>query len=313
VTVVTADTSVVLGTGPLGLAVMRELRSRGRAVRMVNRRGTADVPGDVRTVAADLTDPEAAQRACADADVVYHCAKPPYDAWPELLPDLTAGVVSGVESADAVLVYADNLYAYGPVEGPLTESLPAAATGPKGRARAAAARRVLDAHESGRIRATIGRASDFYGPGVRESVVGERVFERALDGRTAFLLGDPEQPHTYTYIGDFARALVTLGEHDASQGEVWHVPSAETVTTKAFVERVYEAAGRTPKLRAAPRWAVRVLGLASSQLRELQEIFYMYDRPFVVDHSKFAETFDVEVTPHERAIRETLDWFREAA
>jgi nucleoside-diphosphate-sugar epimerase len=292
---------------------MRELRARGRVVRMVNRRGAADVPDGVPTVAADLTDPEAARRACADADVVYHCAKPPYDAWPELLPALTDGVVRGVEAADAVLVYADNLYAYGPVDRPLTESLPAAATGPKGSARAAAAEQVLDAHESGRIRATIGRASDFYGPGVRESVVGEQVFERALDDRRAFLLGDPDQPHTYTYIDDFARALVTLADHDAALGEVWHVPSAETTATREFVERVYEAAGHRPRMLAAPGWAVRLLGHVSSQFRQLHEIWYMYDRPFVVDHSKFADAFGVEVTPHERAIRETLDWFREAA
>ncbi len=307
------DLAVVLGTGPLGLAVFEELESRGREVRMVNRSGRADVPADVPVVSADVTDHEAARRACEGAAVVYNCAKPPYDTWPRTLPPLMAGVVEGAASADAVLVHADNLYAYGPTDGPLTESLPDDADGPKGRARAAATERVLDAHESGRVRATVGRASDFFGPRVRESVVGNQVFERAQSGRPALLLGDPDQPHTYTYIADFARALVTLGADERALGEVWHVPSAETLTTREFVERVYEAADQSPRMRAAPGLAVRVLGLVNSRMRELREIFYMYDRPFVVDHSKFAGTFDVDVTPHDEAIRETLAWFREAA
>jgi nucleoside-diphosphate-sugar epimerase len=101
-------------------------------------------------------------------------------------------------------VFGDNLYAYGPVDGPLAEDLPSRATGPNGRTRARIAQTLMRAHEAGRIRATIGRASDFFGSHARMSTVGDRVFARALERKAAQVRGDPDVPHTVTYIEDFA-------------------------------------------------------------------------------------------------------------
>jgi nucleoside-diphosphate-sugar epimerase len=126
----------------------------------------------------------------------------------------------------------DNLYAYGPVDESLTETLPHRATGPNGRTRAEIAEALLRAHEAGRIRATIGRSSDFFGPHAHLSTVGDRVFARALEGKPAQVLGNPDVPHTVTYIEDFARALVTLGEREEALGQVWHVPNPESVTIR---------------------------------------------------------------------------------
>jgi nucleoside-diphosphate-sugar epimerase len=170
---------------------------------------------------------------------------------------------------------------------------------------------LLEAHRAGTVRATIGRASDYYGPRGRQSQAGERVFMPALRGKPAQVLGNPDLPHTFTYLGDFANGLVTLGTHEEALGQVWHVPSAETVTPREFVELVFEAAGRPAKLSVLPSPLLALLGVVKPTLRAVREQIYQLERPFVVDHSKFAKAFGVQVTPHPEAVPVMLGWFEE--
>jgi nucleoside-diphosphate-sugar epimerase len=279
----------------------------------VNRSGRADLPDDVEVIAADVTEPAEVERACDGAAVVYHCANPPYAKWTELHPPLMESIIQGAATAEARLVFGDNLYAYGPVDGPLTEDLPLRATGPNGRTRARIAEALLGAHEAGRIRATIGRGSDFFGPHAHLSTVGDRVFARAIEGKPAQVLGDPDVPHTVTYIEDFARALVTLGEREEALGQVWHVPNAETLTTRRFVTMVFEAAGHPARLRAAPRWGVALGALFNPTLHAVKEKLYQSERPWVVDSSKFERAFGWDATPLPAAVSATVAWFRERA
>lgn len=304
------DLHVVVGTGPVGLAVIGELAGRGLRVRAVARHTAVGLPDGVEAVEADITDPAAAVPAIDGAAVVYHAASAPYHRWPELLPPLMGGVVAGARAAGARIVYADNLYAYGPVDGPLTEDLPASAAGPNGRVRAALAAQLMDADARGSVRAAIGRASDFYGPWGRQSTAGERLFVPAIRGTVAQVLGDPDQPHTYTYLGDFARGLVTLGTRDEALGQVWHVPSAETLTTRGFVDLVYGAAGNPTRMSVVPSALLSLMALASPMLRAVKEQQYQRDRSWVVDHAKFARAFGAGVTPHADAVALTLAWWR---
>jgi nucleoside-diphosphate-sugar epimerase len=307
------EQNVILGTGPLGLAVMDELVVRGRQVTLVNRRGMVaeSLPEGVEVVAGDVTNPNDVARLCAEMDVVFQCAQPQYNEWPEKFPPIIEGIISGVSRTKARLVVGDNLYMYGPTGGaPIHEDLPYAANGRKGRARALLAQKLLDAHAANPIQVTIGRASDFYGPRVRDSAAGELLFAAALDGKTINVLGDPDQPHTYTYIRDFARALVTLSEHPEAFGRAWHVPSAPIVTTRQFVEMVGEAVGRPLKIRPAGKLMVSLLGLFNANLRELKEMMYEFEEPYIVDHSQYQAAFGGEATPHEAAIAETVAWYR---
>lgn len=304
---------VVAGVGPVGRAVIDELVARGLTTRAVARHAAAGLPPEVEMVEADATDPAEVRRALTGAAVVYHTASAPYDRWAQFLPALMRGVIDGAGATGARVVYADNLYAYGPVDGPLTEDLPSLAKGPNGRLRAALADQLLEAHAVGKVRATIGRASDYYGPRGRQSTSGERLFVPALTGKPVQVLGDPDLPHTVIYLPDFARGLVTLGSHDEALGEVWHVPSAETLTTRAFVELVYGAAGQPAKLRVLPTALLAILAVFSPMLRAVREQQYQREAPWVVDHSKFTSAFGTLVTPHREAIAATLDWFRKVA
>ncbi len=234
----------------------------------------------------------------------------PYTAWPAKLPPIMHGIIVGAEAAGARLVFADNLYGYGAVAGPLTEDLPYDATGPKGQTRAHVAETLMEAHAMGKVRATIGRSSDFFGPGVRQSHMGERVFEPILAGKPASVLGRLDVPHTYTFIDDFAAGLVTLGEQDTALGEAWHIPSGETVTTGQFLDVVFREAGGSARARTLPKLMFSILARFHPLLRELKETLYQFEQPLVMDHGKYERAFGANPTPHDEATRRTIEWYR---
>src|SRR5262245_58899004 len=153
---------VIYGAGPVGLALARELVTRGQSVRLVTRSGRGEPLAGVDRFATDASDQAQAATAAAGAQIVYHAVGAAYGHWAELLRPIMTGVIHAASSTGARLVYADNLYAYGPVDGPLTEDLPVAAKRPNGRLRAELAKTLLDAHRSGKLQATIGRSSDFF-------------------------------------------------------------------------------------------------------------------------------------------------------
>jgi nucleoside-diphosphate-sugar epimerase len=301
---------VIFGTGPLGLAIMEELLARGKRVRMINRSGRAEVPSGVEVVQGDALQWQGLLPHCEGAAVIYNCTNAPYTQWPEKFPPILNGVIETVAAVGAKLVSADNLYMYGHVDGPLTEDLPYAASGRKGRTRARMAQTILEAHAKGRIRATIGRASNFYGPRVLDSVAGKGMFQAILEGKGAQVLGNIDLPHTFTFIRDFAKGLVTLGEREEALGEAWHIPSAETITTRQFVEMVAQEAGSAPKFKPAPRLGIVLLAPFVPFMREVKEMLYEFEKPFIMNHTKFESMFGNHSTPHRDAIRETLDWYR---
>lgn len=305
-----SELHVVLGaTGAIGTAVVAELTARGHRVRAVSR--SASGPHAVR---ADITTADGAKAACAGAAVVYQCAQPAYGRWAAEFPDLTRTVLTGVEAAGARLVMADNLYVYGPVDRPMTEDLPYAATNPKGRARATVDDLILAAHRDGRVRATLGRASDCYGPGGVNTVLGPTVFAAAVAGKTARWIGDLDQPHTVSYLPDIAAGLVTLGEHPRADGRAWHLPVEPPVTGREFLARVWAAAGGTPKTAGLGRGMQRLIGLFNPVVRELGETWYQRDRAWIVDDRAFRSAFGpVRATPTADAVAATVEWFRRAA
>jgi nucleoside-diphosphate-sugar epimerase len=306
-----SDLNVVFGGGALGSAVVRALVKAGRPVRVITRHRPPDLPAGVDWVGADASDTPAATRACGNAAVVFHCAAPAYNSWPKAFPGLTRGILDAAAGARARLVYGDNLYMYGPVDGPIHEDLPSAATGRKGRVRAAMAEALLEAHRAGRVQVAIGRAPDFYGPGVRNSTLGEAVFGAIVRGDVPRVIGDVDVPHSYSFIDDFARGLITLSERDEAPGQVWHIPTAPVVTTRELVTEACKAAGRKPRLRTMPRALFSALSLVHPTLRELREVRYSFERPYVVDHAKFARAFGANPTSHADAVRQTLEWYRQ--
>ncbi len=302
---------VVFGTGQVGSALAARLTGMGLAVRTVSRDRPRALADGAHWRAADVTDPEAAADAAKGASVVYQCLNAPYNQWPELFPPLQRGVMAAAEQSGALLVTLENLYGYGPTGGrPMTEDLPLAATSIKGRTRAAMTGELLAAAETGRVRFVIGRASDFFGAGVTQgSTLGERVFGNALAGKRADFIGNPDLPHTYSYVPDIAAGLATLGTDARATGQVWHLPGPPTVTTRAFLDLVAREVGHPVTIRSVPKLALRALGLVNPMLRELAEVSYQFEQPFVLDTSKYESAFGAAGTPLAAAISATVAWY----
>jgi nucleoside-diphosphate-sugar epimerase len=302
---------VVFGAGQVGRALSARLARLGLAVRAVSRHRQSGCVDGVDWQAADASDPAAASRAAEGAAVIYQCLNAPYTTWPERFPPLQRGVLSAAERQGALLVSLENVYGYGPTGGqPMAEDLPLAATTVKGRARAAMTHELLAAAEAGRVRIAIGRASDFFGSGVTESTLGERVFANALAGKRADFLGNPDLPHTYSYVPDIAAGLATLGTDDRAAGGVWHLPGPETVTTREVLALIAGEVGHPVAVRTMPKLLVRALGRVNPMMRGLSEMAYEFEEPFVLDTSKYQATFGEAGTPLASAIAATVAWYR---
>ena len=304
---------VIFGTGPVGQAVARELMKRGKTVKMVNRSGKrpGGVPDSVSVAAGDVFDANVAKQLAQGATHVYQCTNPPYDKWPEQFPTLQANTLEAAASAGAKCIVMDNVYMYGDTNGrPITEDLPYNAHTRKGQVRAQMAKDALAAHQAGKVRAAIARASDFYGPGVLGSAAGDRVFGFAVEGKAASAAGNLDAKHSYTHIDDIGRALVILGERDEALGQVWHVPNAEATTTRQFITLIYETLGQPAKMSAMGKTMMRLGGLFIPPARETVEMMYEFEKDFVVDGSKFTKAFGLRATPYREGVKSTVAWYQ---
>ncbi|WP_186316172.1 NAD-dependent epimerase/dehydratase family protein [Catellatospora sichuanensis] len=307
-------TYVVLGAnGGVGSHLVDVLTAANRRVRAVSR---APLPAhrNVEHMSADLRDADQLRAAIDGADIVFHAAQPPYTRWPQEFPALTNDIASATASAGARLVLVDNLYMYGPTTAPMTEDLPYAATDPKGRTRAAMATSLLQRHHAGELDVVLARASDYYGPRGVNSAAGQTLFDAALTGTKANLIGSLDQPHSWSYLPDIADALVRLADAPHSGGRAWHLPAAEPLTQRQLVTLVYQAAGHRPRMAALPGAIHRAIATVHPMLRELYSTRWQFTHPFTTDWTDYAtEIAAFTPTPHTQAVRATLTWYSERA
>lgn len=304
---------VVLGTGAIGRAVMEELLRRGESVRMINRSGKMDeVPDGVEVIASDLYDPTNVREVTRGTEVVYQASQPSYSQWSEKFPLLQKSIIDGLAGSNAKLVLVENLYMYGDTGGkPLTENTPYRAHTRKGRVRGEISRAVFQAHQESRLRVTAARGGNFFGPWGTNSTMGARAFYPLLQGKSAQLIGRTDLPHTHTYVKDFGTALVILGEREEADGQAWHVPNDQPRITQAELIRMFaEEAGVESKISSMGRLMMRIGGLFLPDARETVEMMYEFEKPFIVDSSRFEKTFGKKATPIRQAIRETVSWYK---
>lgn len=304
---------VVLGTGAIGRAVMRELVERGDSVRMVNRSGEMEeVPAGVEVVSSDLYDPARVKEVTRGAKVVYQSAQPNYNEWETKFPPLQQSIIDGLAGSGAKLVLVENLYMYGALNGtPMREDMPYNAHSRKGKVRGEMSKVAFEAHEAGKLRVTAGRGSDFFGPWGLPSSMGERAFYPLLDGKAAQIVGRLDIPHTHTYVKDFGNALVILGERDEADGQAWHVPNDMPRITQGDMVRMFaEIAGVDPKMSSMGRLMMWIGGLFIPEAKESVEMMYEFEQPFIVDSSRFENTFGMKATPMRKAMMETVTWYK---
>jgi nucleoside-diphosphate-sugar epimerase len=309
-----SELHVVFGAGQVGHPLAERLVAAGKRVRIA-RRSSGPVPAGCEVVLGDAADAAFCVSAANGAATVYHCMNPPYDhrIWAQLLPRYMNNLIGAASAAGARLVVLDNVYMLGRPNGrPLDEDTPMNPCSRKGEIRARVAERLFDAHRRGEVVATTGRASDFYGPGGTQTGLGDFFWPRALSRKTVYSPFALDAIHTYHYIPDVAAGLAALGCADADvYGRVWMLPCTAAVRLRELVARLQPTLGFAVKVAQMPRWLLKALGVVTPIMRELDEMAYQWDEPFVVDDRRFRERFRAEPEAVDVAAAATVAWARQ--
>ena len=298
---------VVVGKGPVGTATAQVLAERGHEVLVLSRSGGRSTEL-VEHRAVDASDAAALLAAVGRADVLYNAVNPPaYDRWTQDWPPIAAALLAAAERSGALLVTMGNLYVYGRPAGPMTAHSPLAATDVKGRIRIRMWHDALAARAAGRLRVTEARASDFVGPTVppaQSHLV--RQLATVRRGRRAWVIGDPDAPHSWSYIPDVAATLVTLGTDPRAEGRAWHVPTTPARSQRQALADLARAMGVEPGGVSGVPWPLlRAVGVAVPVVRELVDIRHQWDAPFVLDSAETTEVFGLTPTPWDDVVRAT--------
>lgn len=302
---------LVLGYGPVGRATAELLAARGEPVRVAQRSAPDALPPGATFVPCDCLDGASVRQAAEGMAQIVLAVGFAYEAavWQANWPRAMAAVLDAAADTGARVVFVDNLYMYGPQTVPLHEELPLTRMGGKPGARAAVTRQWMAARD--RVRLAAVRAPDFYGPGVRQSHLGETGLAAIAAGKAATMLVNPDLPHDYAYVPDFARAVVALLDApDDCFGQAWHVPCAPVTTPRAILELGASAMGGRRRMQVMPSWLTGLAGLLVPVVREMHEMSFQWDRPYHVDASKMRQRFGLEPTSFATGAAATVASFR---
>jgi nucleoside-diphosphate-sugar epimerase len=301
------DRHLIIGAGPVGRHVAELLAARGSEVIVGTRSGTDTGIDGVQHISVDASDADALSAAAEGAAVLYNCANPAdYSTWDTFWPPIAAAMLTAAERSGAVLAITGNLYPYGPVDVPMVEGMPDAATDHKGALRARMWADAKAAHDAGRLRALEVRGSDYVGRGVGDNGHVTRAIPRALQGKSVMVLDDAHQPHSWTDVHDVARTLVAAAENEKAWGQIWHVPTTAPRTAAEAINDVLAAVGKPAvTVRRYPRVMTRSLAKVNALFRELGETSYQRSAPYVLDSSRSEKLLGLTPSPWDEVCRRT--------
>jgi nucleoside-diphosphate-sugar epimerase len=299
-------THVVVGAGVVGSTLAELLANDGQEVIVITRSGSGPTHKNIKRIAADVSDLSKLLEIAPSAAAIYNCVNPPYHQWAKQWPPIAASFLSYAEKTGAVLVTCSNLYGYGPVDVPMTESLPLNAPGVNGKVRAQMWLEAKALHDAGRIKATEVRGSDYVCAGA-QSRVGSRVMSKIIAGKPAQVLGDIDVKHTWTYPLDVARLMQIVATDSKAWGKAWHVPSNEAKTQKELVTELAAVAGiKNPKLSSVTKVMWNLLGLINPLLKALKETAYQFQRPYILDDSAARKSFGMQPTEWKQILKDVV-------
>lgn len=296
----------ILGAGgPVANALTRELMEHHETVRLVSRHEPAIKGENVSWQKADLLNYDEVLAAAQGSTVIYLCAGLVYNTkiWQHEWPLVIQHVIDVVKATGARLIFFDNVYMYGLVNGPMTEETGIHPVSVKGQVRAKVAGRIMKEVKAGHIRASILRAADFYGSESLNSFYDMMVLAKYAKKQKAMWLGNPKTKHAFTYVPDAAKAMFLLGQHPECDNQIWHAPTAPALTGKQFIELASNAFKVEPKYGRVNKFMLRLAGMFNKLMREMVEMFYQYDHDYVFASNKFESYFNVRPTPYEVGVK----------
>ena len=302
------ETHVIFGTGPLGRYTAEALIQMGHKVKLINRSGTmASPPIGAELIKADALAIDRQSDLFKDVKTIYQCSQPAYHRWKEEFPQLQDAILKLATESKSKLIVAENLYMYGNTHGQtMTEDTPNNPCSKKGRVRMEMSNTLFEAYQQGKVQVATVRGSDFFGPW--EPINGEMIFKAALQKKTVNMLGDLNQPHSFTYVKDFGKALAIAGTNERAIGKIWHVPSGKPYTQSELAEMLSKELGYQVKTRATGKTMLSIIGLFNKGAKETVEMLYEYNEPFIMNSDLMGSTFGLKSTSMEQRIKETLEW-----
>ena len=302
---------VVLGAnGVIGQGILAELNSRGIACKGAGRSQAKD------WIRVDLTDPAATKAALKSATHCYLTAGLTYSAevWKRDWPKIMRNVIDAASATNVKVGFFDNIYMYGPppLQNPITEEHPQHPTSKKGAVRKELAEMLMHAHRDNKVKAFIGRAPDFYGPGATNSPVYIMILEKLLQGKKAQWVGNANVKHSFIHVRDAAKAMVELALDDGAYGEVWHLPTVSPALSVAEVHYLMaELTNSKGKLSTIPKPLLGLLKLFVPILGEVGEVAYQYYSDYNFSSAKFQKRYpDFPITPYVEGIKEMVHFFK---
>src|SRR5580704_1558967 len=304
----------ILGAGgAIGSELVKELTARNEPIRLVSRNPKL-VPGAAEAVAADLSNLDDTVRAVSGSRVAFLLVGLKYDitVWRSLWPRIMRNAIEAAKRANARLVFFDNVYMYGKVEGVMTEQTPFRPCSKKGEIRAQIATMLLNEMKMGNLSALIARSADFYGPHARTGLPDVLVFDKLAKGAKAGWFVNDSVKHSFTFTPDAARSLILLADNESAWDQTWHVPTApDPPTGKQFIELAAREFGTQPKYRVLTRPMLWLAGWFDTTVRESYEMLYQYESEYIFDSTKFAKAFRFQPTSYAEGVRRTAQAYRQ--
>ncbi|HEY4322791.1 MAG TPA: NAD-dependent epimerase/dehydratase family protein [Mucilaginibacter sp.] len=296
----------ILGAGgAVANALTRELANNNETIRLVSRKPISNTNKNISWKKADLLNYAELLEAVKGSTVIYLTAGLIYDKniWKAQWPVIMQNVINLAKETGARLIFFDNVYMYGLANGPMTETTPYNPCSEKGKVRAAIATKLMDEAKAGNIRASIARAADFYGTENKNSFVDMMVLENDANKKTAQWIGDPGKLHSFSYIADMGKAMYLLGQNPDSDNQIWHMPTAQAIPGKQFIEVAARIYAVKPKYFAVKKFMLWAYGLFNKTVMGTVEMYYQYNHDYIFDSSKFEKAFNFKPTSYEEGIK----------
>ncbi len=303
---------VILGSnGVIGKEVAKELHEMGIPVRLASRNPKRLNEQD-ELFPTDLKDLSQVKKAVKGCEVAYLTVGLEYKIriWQKEWPMIMKNVIESCKSEACKLVFFDNVYCYGKVEGWMTEETQVKPSSKKGAVRAELDQMIKQEIKGGNLKAIIARSADFYGPDTPLSFFNIMVIQNLLKGKPAQWMLDPNKKHSLTYTPDAGRACAILGNKEEAYDKVWHLPTDKNAMSgQQYIDLCARIMDKKPKIMVLQRWFLSMLGLFINAIKENQEMLYQMDSDYLFDSSKFEQEFNFKPTTYKEGMRQSIEFY----
>ncbi|MET0945524.1 MAG: hypothetical protein ABWY22_08945 [Flavobacterium sp.] len=307
----------ILGTGPLGLAVLEVLLKYNpkEKIILVNRTGEIDItiPSNVTLLSGEVTNKIDMEGVARKSKLIFSCIDESCQNAEDFYPAMASSLAYALKKTSAYLIFADNLYSYCNVKGQeMDEDMPHKAKTKKGLISASLINTLLKTENEFNNRVAFIKSANFLGPRNYKGIFGKDFLDKLHTEKRIFFYCKTVFPHTFTYVNDCAIAMINIANTSDAFGQIWHVPNAEAIDLKKWIHLFEEETNKKARIIFMPKVFSWIAGYFNSRIKEDLELSYQFEHPFLVNHEKYLTRFGNHSTDPAIIVQETIQWYRNA-